>query len=155
KAERTSALRAHRAIRFQAIEPVVLPLLGAALVIALWALASSTFATSLPSPMKTWAVSREYVIAPFEKRGELDQGILRFTAYSLVRVAKGYALAILVGTPLGLVLGLSRRISTSLDPIFQVLRPVSPLAWLPLGLVLFQKPEPAAIFTIAICSIWP
>lgn len=137
------------------LEAIALPILGAAVVVALWAIASSTVAQSLPSPLKTWTVSREYVTAPFEKRGELDQGILRFTAYSLVRVAKGYSIAIIVGTPLGLLLGLSRRFLTSLDPVIQVLRPVSPLAWLPLGLVLFQKPEPAAIFTIAICSMWP
>jgi nitrate/nitrite transport system permease protein len=92
---------------------------------------------------------------PFAKRGELDQGILRFTWYSLVRVAKGYALALLLGTPLGLILGMSKTFQKSFDPIIQILRPVSPLAWLPLGLVLFQKPDPAATFTIAMCSMWP
>jgi nitrate/nitrite transport system permease protein len=100
-------------------------------------------------------VSKPYVLAPFEKRGELDQGILRFTWYSLVRVSKGYTMALLVGTPLGLLLGVSAKFSKSFDPIIQILRPVSPLAWLPLGLVLFQKPEPAGIFTIAMCSMWP
>jgi nitrate/nitrite transport system permease protein len=94
-------------------------------------------------------------VEPFEKRGELDQGILRFTWYSLVLVAKGYALAILLGTPLGLLLGLSKMFAKSFDPIIQVLRPVSPLAWLPLGLVLFEKSEPAALFTIAVCAMWP
>lgn len=142
-------------IRRTTVEAIALPLFGAVVVLGLWAIASSTVAQSLPSPLKTWTMSREYVMSPFEKRGELDQGILRFTAYSLVRVAKGYSLALLVGTPLGLLLGLYPRLLTSLDPIIQVLRPVSPLAWLPLGLVLFQKPEPAAIFTIAICSMWP
>jgi nitrate/nitrite transport system permease protein len=94
-------------------------------------------------------------VEPFEKRGELDQGILRFTWYSLVLVAKGYALAILIGTPLGFLLGLSKMFAKSFDPIIQVLRPVSPLAWLPLGLVLFEKSEPAALFTIAVCAMWP
>ncbi|MCA1603648.1 MAG: hypothetical protein LC776_19080 [Acidobacteria bacterium] len=65
--------------------------------------------TNLPSPLKTWEVSKLYIVKPFEKRGELDQGILRFTWYSLVLVAKGYALAILLGTPLGLLLGLGSR----------------------------------------------
>ena len=60
-------------------------------------------------------------------------------------MAKGYALALLIGTPLGFLLGLSQLFTTSFDPIIQILRPVSPLAWLPLGLVLFQKPEPAAL----------
>ncbi len=134
---------------------VLLPLLGMAAMVLLWAIASATFADTLPSPGKTWEVSRPYIVAPFEKRGELDQGILRFTWYSLVRVAEGYTIAILLGTPLGLMLGLSRFFSNCFDPIIQILRPVSPLAWLPLGLVLFGKPEPAGTFTIAMCSMWP
>jgi nitrate/nitrite transport system permease protein len=122
--------------------------------------ASVTVAKELPSPAKTWAASKPYVIEPFAKRGEMDQGILRFTWYSLVLVAKGYALALLVGTPLGFCLGLSKTFSKALDPIIQVLRPVSPLAWLPLGLVLFlgagkQASELGALFTIAICAMWP
>ena len=94
-------------------------------------------------------------LGTFAKRGELDQGILRFTWYSLGLVAKGYVLAILIGTPLGLLLGLSKMFAKSFDPIIQILRPVSPLAWLPLGLVLFQKSEPDALFTIAVCAMWP
>jgi nitrate/nitrite transport system permease protein len=140
----------NRVVRF-----VFLPMLGFAAVVVLWSITSATWADSLPSPTKTWEVSKPYIVAPFEKRGELDQGILRFTWYSLIRVAKGYALALLIGTPLGLVLGLSRFFSNAFDPIIQVLRPVSPLAWLPLGLVLFGKPEPAGTFTIAMCSMWP
>ena len=135
--------------------PVLLPLVGVALVVLAWALSSISWATSLPSPAKTWEISKPYILAPFEKRGELDQGILRFTWYSLIRVVKGYSLAILIGTPLGFVLGASKLFSRSFDPIIQILRPVSPLAWLPLGLVLFHKPEPAGLFTIAMCSMWP
>jgi nitrate/nitrite transport system permease protein len=137
------------------VDVVVLPLLGIGCVIALWSIASATFAPTLPSPIKTWEASRLYILSPFAKRGELDQGILRFTWYSLLRVAKGYALGLLIGTPLGLLLGVSKGFSKSFDPIIQILRPVSPLAWLPLGLVLFQKPEPAGLFTIAMCSMWP
>jgi nitrate/nitrite transport system permease protein len=70
-------------------------------------------------------------------------------------VAKGYTLALAIGTPIGLLLGVSKWFTKSFDPIIQILRPVSPLAWLPLGLVLFQNPEPAGIFTIAMCSMWP
>src|SRR5687767_4418137 len=137
------------------LSAVALPLIGAGAVVALWSMASATFAESLPSPAKTWEVSRPYILEPFEKRGELDQGILRFTWYSLIRVAKGYALAVALGTPIGLLLGMSKGFTDTFDPIIQVLRPVSPLAWLPLGLVIFQKPEPAGIFTIAMCSMWP
>jgi len=137
------------------VKYVLMPMLGAGCIILLWAIASASFATNLPSPLKTWEISRPYIVEPFEKRGELDQGILRFTWYSLIRVAKGYALAVVLGTPIGLLLGMSKGFTNTFDPIIQVLRPVSPLAWLPLGLVLFQKPEPAGIFTIAMCSMWP
>lgn len=134
---------------------LILPLIGIGVVVALWAVTCVTWAERLPSPMKTWEVSKPYIVEPFAKRGELDQGILRFTWYSLILVAKGYTLAILVGVPLGFFLGLSKFFTKSFDPIIQILRPVSPLAWLPLGLVLFQKSEPAALFTIAICAMWP
>ncbi|MEY4551253.1 MAG: hypothetical protein RL685_7448 [Pseudomonadota bacterium] len=139
----------------RALGNAALPLLGIGVVLLLWAAASATFADTLPSPSETWRASRLYVLEPFEKRGELDQGILRFTWYSLQRVVKGYSIAILIGAPLGFMLGMSKLFRGSFDPIIQILRPVSPLAWLPLGLVLFQKPEPAGIFTIAMCSMWP
>jgi len=134
---------------------LLLPAFGLALVLGAWSVSSRTWSKSLPSPSKTWEVSRPYVAEPFEKRGEMDQGLGRFAWYSLILVAKGYGLALLVGTPLGFLLGLSPLFRRSLDPIIQVLRPVSPLAWLPLGLVLFQNSGPAALFTIAICAMWP
>ncbi len=133
----------------------LMPVAGVAGVIALWALTSTFWIESLPSPWRTWEASKLYILHPFEKRGEMDQGILRFTWYSLGRVAKGYLLALAIGTPLGFMLGLSKRFTSALDPVVQILRPVSPLAWLPLGLVLFKKPEPAATFTIAMCAMWP
>lgn len=139
---------------------LILPLLGLAFMTGIWALCSATWAKELPSPAKTWEASREYVLKPFEKRGEMDQGILRFTWYSLVLVAKGYAIALLVGTPIGFCLGLSQTFTKAFDPIIQILRPVSPLAWLPLGLVLFlgagkEAGTFGALFTIAICAMWP
>ena len=142
------------------LDALLLPLLGFAVVIGLWYLSSATWARELPNPTKTWEASREYVLKPFEKRGEMDQGILRFTWYSLLLVAKGYALALLIGTPLGFVLGLSQTFQRTFDPIIQILRPVSPLAWLPLGIVLFMgagksASELGALFTIAVCAMWP
>jgi nitrate/nitrite transport system permease protein len=133
----------------------LLPLVGIAAVLALWEGVSRFGGTDLPSPARTWDASKPLIVEPFAKRGELDQGILRFTWYSLVLVAKGYALALLIGTPLGFLLGLSNVSRKAFDPIIQILRPVSPLAWLPLGLVLFQNSKPAALFTIAICAMWP
>ena len=137
------------------VSRLVLPGLGIAAVVILWALVSQTVAPDLPSPVKTWSESRRYVLDPFFKDGEMNQGIGRLAFYSLVRVGKGYLLALLIGTPIGFLLGLSRGFHQSFDPIIQFLRPISPLAWLPLGLVVFQKSEPAAIFTIALCAMWP
>src|SRR5438552_10915447 len=139
---------------------LVLPLVGLAVMTGIWALCSATWAKELPSPVKTWTASRDYVLKPFEKRGEMDQGILRFTWYSLVLVAKGYAIALVIGTPIGFMLGLSKAFTKTFDPIIQILRPVSPLAWLPLGLVLFlgagkRASEMGALFTIAVCAMWP
>jgi nitrate/nitrite transport system permease protein len=137
------------------VASLLLPLVGVVLILGFWAASSATWSKNLPSPAKTWEVSKPFIHAPFEKRGELDQGILRFAWYSLFLVAKGYAIALLVGTPLGFILGRSKLFAKSFDPLIQVLRPVSPLAWLPLGLVLFEKSQPAALFTIAICAMWP
>jgi nitrate/nitrite transport system permease protein len=120
----------------------------------LWA-ATSQYVPDLPSPLRTWEESKIYLLQPLEKRGEMDQGIGLLAYYSLVRVAKGFLLGALIGTPLGLLLGLSRTLHRMFDPVIQVLRPISPLAWLPLGLVLFRKSEPAALFAIAVCSMWP
>src|SRR5256885_239464 len=139
---------------------ILLPGVGVGVVVGIWGLFSATWAKELPSPVKTWETSKPYSLEPFAKRGEMDQGILRFTWYSLTLVAKGYVLALLIGTPIGFLLGLSRAFSKTFDPMIQVLRPVSPLAWLPLGLVLFlsfgkQASELGALFTIAICAMWP
>ena len=132
-----------------------LSFVGIAMVVLLWALISGTVSKDLPSPAKTWQESRLYVLQPWDKRGEMDQGILRMASYSLWCVAKGYALALLIGTPLGFLLGNSALLTKMFDPVIQVLRPISPLAWLPLGLILFRRSEPAALFTIALCSMWP
>lgn len=134
---------------------LVLSFAGVAVMLLVWTLVSQTLAPDLPSPLRTWNESRRYVLEPFFKEGEMNQGIGRLAFYSLVRVAKGYLLALALGTPLGFLLGLSRGFHESFDPIIQFLRPISPLAWLPLGLVVFQRSEPAAIFTIALCAMWP
>src|SRR5467141_2911781 len=122
--------------RLKKFSGYLLPLLGIGCALMLWSLTSATLTKNLPSPWKTWEMSKPYVLKPFEKRGELDQGILRFTWFSLILVAKGYALALLIGTPIGFFLGLSKTFTKTADPIIQILRPVSPLAWLPLGLIL-------------------
>jgi nitrate/nitrite transport system permease protein len=131
-----------------------LPLSGVVLVGLIWFVASRSV-PDLPSPGRTWSESKSYVLQPFDKRGEMDQGIGRLAYYSLVRVSKGFLLGIALATPLGLLLGVSPTLHRMFDPVIQILRPISPLAWLPLGLVVFRKSEPAAMFAIAVCSMWP
>jgi len=131
-----------------------LPLLGIGLALACWWAASSRI-PDLPSPVRTWQESRLYILEPLTKRGEMDQGIGLLAYYSLVRVAQGFLLGIAIGPPLGFLLGVSPMLTRTFDPLIQILRPISPLAWLPLGLILFQKSEPAALFAIAVCSMWP
>jgi nitrate/nitrite transport system permease protein len=137
------------------IHNFLLPAAGMLLVGLVWLFASAVIAKDLPSPWRTWQESKIYILRPFEKRGEMDQGIGLLALYSLYRVAKGFLLGIAIATPLGFLLGASQTLRRMLDPVIQVLRPISPLAWLPLGLVMFRQSEPAALFTIAICSMWP
>ena len=132
----------------------LLPLCGIGMAVLIW-WAASRIVSDLPSPMRTWEESKVYVLEPLTYRGETDQGIVLLAYYSLLRVARGFLLGIAIATPIGFLLGVSPVLTRMFDPIMQVLRPISPLAWLPLGLVLFQKSEPAALFAIAVCSMWP
>jgi len=132
----------------------LLPACGIALAVLAWT-AASRVVNDLPSPIETWRESRLYVLEPLTKRGEMDQGILLLAYYSLVRVTRGFLLGIAIATPLGFLLGVSPALTRMFDPVMQVMRPISPLAWLPLGLIIFRKSEPAALFAIAVCSMWP
>jgi nitrate/nitrite transport system permease protein len=136
------------------VSNLLLPAVGVGVALLAWWAASLRVA-DLPSPARTWEESKLYILEPLAKRGEMDQGIALLAYYSLLRVARGFLLGIAIGTPLGFLLGVSRTLVRMFDPMLQVLRPISPLAWLPLGLVLFQKSEPAALFAIAVCSMWP
>jgi len=104
------------------IRSALLPLLGIGTVLLFWTFLSRHVAPDLPSPWRTWQESRQYVTNPFFKDGEMNQGIGRLAFYSLVRVAKGFALALAIGTPIGFLLGLSRRFHQSFDPIVQFMR---------------------------------
>jgi nitrate/nitrite transport system permease protein len=136
------------------VSHVLLPGVGIGLALLVW-WGTSLLVPDLPSPVRTWEESKIYILAPLEKRGEMDQGILLLAYYSLVRVTRGFLLGIAIATPLGFLFGVSPALTRMFDPVMQVMRPISPLAWLPLGLVIFQKSEPAALFAIAICSMWP
>jgi nitrate/nitrite transport system permease protein len=95
-------------MKLDTLNAVLLPLAGIGSLVAFWAVLSATVSPDLPSPLQAWEESKRYVLEPFFKEGEMNQGIGRLAFYGLVRAAKGYLLAIAIGTPLGFVLGLSR-----------------------------------------------
>jgi nitrate/nitrite transport system permease protein len=141
--------------RLQEIASVVIPpLLGFILMLGLWALVANKTG-SIPGPMKTWDAAAKLFADPFYSNGPNDQSIGWNVLSSLRRVGIGFGFAALVGIPLGFVLGRFAFMNRMLDPIISLLRPVSPLAWLPIGLLVFQRADPAATWTIFICSIWP
>jgi len=133
---------------------VVPPLLGIALVVLVWHLISvgnSTF----PSPLVTFEEAVKMFSDPFYRNSPNDQGIGWNVLASLQRVGIGFGMAALVGIPLGFLIGRVRFFGAMFGPIISLLKPVSPLAWLPIGLLVFKSANPAAIWSIFICSIWP
>ena len=133
---------------------VLPPLLGIAAFVLVWALIARG-SDYLPGPGKTLVSAVDLFSHPFYRAGPNDQGIGWNLLASLSRVAQGFGLAALIGIPLGFALGRFTLLNRAFQPIVSVLRPVSPLAWLPIGLAVFEAANPAAIFTIFICSIWP
>ena len=133
---------------------VVPPLLGLALLIGVWALCTMK-STTFPTPAATFDAAVKLFADPFYSKGPNDQGIGWNILYSLERVGVGFGLAALVGIPLGFVIGRFEFVNRMFSPLISLLRPVSPLAWLPIGLLVFKAANPAAIWTIFICSIWP
>ena len=130
------------------------PILGLLLMIGLWHVAMMK-GGSIPSPAKTWEAAAILFAAPFYSNGPNDQGIGWNILASLQRVGIGFGIAALVGIPAGFLLGRFALLSSLVNPLISLLRPVSPLAWLPIGLLVFQRADPAATWTIFICSIWP
>jgi len=130
------------------------PILGLALFVGLWALIAQSN-DALPSPAKTWVSAVELFSDPFYIKGPNDQGIGWNILSSLQRVGIGFGMAALVGIPLGFMIGRFEFLSRMTSPIISLLRPVSPLAWLPIGLLVFKAADPAAIWVIFISAIWP
>ena len=130
------------------------PIIGLALFIGIWAITSQT-SPNLPGPIKTWASAVELFSDPFYDKGPNDQGIGWNVLHSLQRVGIGFGMAAVIGIPLGFMIGRFRFLNGMLSPIISLLRPVSPLAWLPIGLLVFKAANPAAIWVIFISSIWP
>jgi len=134
---------------------VLPPVISMALLVGLWALATMKGGGSFPTPAATFDAAVKLFSDPFYRNGPNDQGIGWNILNSLGRVGMGFGLAALVGIPLGFVIGRFEFASRMVSPLIALLKPVSPLAWLPIGLLAFKSANPAAIWTIFICSIWP
>jgi len=130
------------------------PIIGLALFVALWAILAKS-GGRLPDPVSTWQSAVEVFSNPFYRKGPNDQGIGWNVLTSLGRVGIGFGAAALVGIPLGFMIGRFRFLSDMAAPIISILKPVSPLAWLPIGLMVFKAANPAAIYVIFVCSLWP
>jgi nitrate/nitrite transport system permease protein len=133
---------------------VLPPIAGIALLIGIWALLTIK-STSFPTPAATFVEAVKVFSDPFYNKGPNDQGIGWNILFSLERVAMGFGMAALVGIPMGFMIGRFTVLNRMVSPLISLLRPVSPLAWLPIGLLVFKAANPAAIWTIFICSIWP
>ena len=133
---------------------VLPPLFTLAAILGLWQVMAGD-GSGLPAPSTIWLESRELILDPFYDRGGVDKGLFWHVATSLSRVGVGFALASICGIALGVLIGANRWAHRGLDPIFQVLRTVPPLAWLPISLAAFREAQPSALFVIFITSIWP
>jgi nitrate/nitrite transport system permease protein len=133
---------------------VLAPIAGLAVFVGLWALIAKQ-GGRIPDPLTVGAAAAKIFADPFYSKGPNDQGIGWNVLSSLKRVGIGFGLAALVGIPLGFIVGRFRFASGMAAPIIAMLKPVSPLAWLPIGLLVFKAANPAAIYVIFVCSLWP
>jgi nitrate/nitrite transport system permease protein len=134
---------------------VVPPLVVLGLILVVWQILCSSAGATLPSPSQVWTDAGELIVSPFFDYGQGDIGLGLRVLTSLQRVAIGFGIAAVVGVTIGAIIGQSVWAMRGLDPIFQILRTVPPLAWLPLSLAAFMDSAPSAIFVIFITSVWP
>lgn len=137
------------------IPELIPPLIAIAIFLVLWQIFSSFPGATLPGPIKVVQDTWILIQYPFYDRGGIDKGLFWQVFASIQRVAIGYSLAAIVGIGLGILVGTNKMMSKALDPIFQFLRVVAPLAWVPIALAALRQNEPAALFVIFITAIWP
>jgi len=131
------------------------PIIAIAIFLTLWQLFSWFPGATLPGPIRVVQETWILILYPFYDRGGTDKGLFWQIWASLQRVAIGYTFAAIVGISVGIWVGLNRTLSKALDPIFQLLRTVPPLAWVPIALAALQQNQPAALFVIFITAVWP
>jgi nitrate/nitrite transport system permease protein len=133
---------------------VVPPVLGIAFLVLIWEIVSVS-SSGIPTPLVTLQEAIRIFSDPFYSKSPNDQGIGWNLLASLQRVAIGFGLAAAIGIPAGFLIGRFRFLAAMFNPLISILKPVSPLAWLPIGLLVFKAANPASIWAIFICSIWP
>ncbi len=133
---------------------VLLPLAGFAGILALWWLIASFRSEIMPTPWEALSANLDFILHPFYRRGPGNLGIGWLLLASIRRVLLGFVLGALVAVPVGFLIGLSRPAMLALNPVIQIFKPVSPLAWLPIALAIFNLADPSAIFVIFITSLW-
>ena len=136
------------------IDDYVTPLVTLLILLSIWQF-FSLFNQSLPGPIRVVQDTWKLILYPFYDKGGTDKGLFWQIFASLQRVLIGYSLAAVVGVSVGVLIGLNRRVYKGLDPIFQILRTVPPLAWVPIALAALQQNQPAALFVIFITAVWP
>ncbi|MEH2277891.1 MAG: nitrate ABC transporter permease [Nostoc sp.] len=134
---------------------IVPPTIAIAIFLILWQLFAFTPGATLPGPIQVIQDTWVLIFWPFYDRGGIDKGLFWQIWASLQRVAISYTVAAIVGIGLGILIGVNKTMSKALDPIFQLLRTVPPLAWVPISLAALRQNEPAALFVIFITAIWP
>jgi len=134
---------------------VLPPLIVLGIILGVWQILCMKPGATLPSPSKIWVEAYDLIVDPFFVAGPQDIGLGWRVLTSLQRVGVGYGLAGVIGIAIGTIIGQSVWAMRGLDPIFQVLRTISPLAWLPISLAAFRDSQPSAIFVIFITSVWP
>jgi nitrate/nitrite transport system permease protein len=149
------SLRTVASLAGSILASVIPPLVVLIFLLVVWQIACGGPSSLFPAPLLIWQESHELIVDPFFKRGELDQGLFWHVTKSLSRVVLGFGLAAIVGVLVGVWIGASKWAQRAFDPVFQVLRTVPPLAWLPISLALFREAQPSALFVIFITSIWP
>jgi nitrate/nitrite transport system permease protein len=134
---------------------IVAPLIAIIVFLIIWQLLTLSPDANLPSPIKVVQQTWELIIDPFFDKGATNKGLFWQIWASVQRVIQGFTLAAIVGISIGIIVGTNEFLYDALDPIFQILRTIPPLAWLPIALATFQQSNPSAIFVIFITSIWP
>ncbi len=137
------------------LDDILTPVIAILVLLVIWEIFSAIGGGKLPGPYRVVTEAKNLILYPFYNRGGTDVGLGLQVWASLQRVAIGYTIAAIVGIGLGIVIGLNQRVRKGLDPVFNILRTVPPLAWVPIAIAALQQNQPAALFVIFITAVWP